>query len=374
MTDTTFASPRLERPRDSAFKGVCAALARTTGTDVVLWRVLVVVLCFFAGLGLFLYLAGIAVIPAEGEPRSLADRVVHGPDRRLTGWQVLLLALVLLTFGGLVSDSNGVLIVIVLATLGLIWWRGRTDRIPAATPDLSGVAVPVVGAVGGAVPVAGAVGGAVPMAGDPDASAPAWNPSPPRPRSPLGGVTVGAAVLVAGILLLVGATGAATVSAEAVLAAALGVVGLGLIVGSWWGRSGGLVLLALLLAAALGGTVAVRPALEAGVGERTWVPVGSASYRLGVGDATLDLRSVTVREEATVGIDARVEVGHLLVLLPEGVRIALDARADLGDVNLLGQETNGRQVSEHLELGPAGRPQLRLDLRVRTGQVEVRRG
>lgn len=181
-------------------------------------------------------------------------------------------------------------------------------------------------------------------------------------------------MLVAGILLLVGATGAATVSAEAVLAAALGVVGLGLIVGSWWGRSGGLVLLALLLGAALGGTVAVRPALEAGVGERTWVPVGSASYRLGVGDATLDLRNVAVREAATVGIDARVEVGHLLVLLPEGVRIALDARADLGDVDLFGQETNGRKVSEHLELGPAGRPQLRLDLSVRTGQVEVRRG
>ena len=151
-------------------------------------------------------------------------------------------------------------------------------------------------------------------------------------------------------------------------------IGLGLVLGSWWGRSGVLIALAVVLGLALAVTAAVRPAVEAGLGDRTWVPGGSGSYRLGVGAATLDLRALPVREAQTTSVAARVDVGHLLVLVPEGVRVSLDARAQLGDLLLLGADTNGREVSRHLDLGPSGQPQLRLDLSVRTGQVEVRRG
>ena len=79
------ATPRLERPRESAFRGVCSALARATGTDPVLWRVLFAVLVVFDGLGLLLYLVGMLLIPYEGEPQSLYQRLVHGPDRHLRG-------------------------------------------------------------------------------------------------------------------------------------------------------------------------------------------------------------------------------------------------------------------------------------------------
>src|SRR5690349_15102441 len=74
---------RLERPRDSAFQGVCSAVARTTGTDPLLWRVLVVVLTLFNGLGVLLYLVGIVAIPREDEEHSLAERLLRGPDRHL---------------------------------------------------------------------------------------------------------------------------------------------------------------------------------------------------------------------------------------------------------------------------------------------------
>src|SRR5438445_2573751 len=88
MTETDFAtpftSPRLERPADTPFLGVATALANTTGTDVVLWRVLFVVLSFFGGLGAALYLACYVSIPAEGAEHSLVSRVLHGPDRRVT--------------------------------------------------------------------------------------------------------------------------------------------------------------------------------------------------------------------------------------------------------------------------------------------------
>ena len=54
LIDTSFATRRFERPADAPFKGVCTALANSTGSDPVLWRVLMVVLTFFGGLGLAL--------------------------------------------------------------------------------------------------------------------------------------------------------------------------------------------------------------------------------------------------------------------------------------------------------------------------------
>jgi hypothetical protein len=43
-------------------------------------------------------------------------------------------------------------------------------------------------------------------------------------------------------------------------------------------------------------------------------------------------------------------------------------------VNVFGAEEGGRNVTRSLDLGPAGSPQLRLDLHVRTGDLEVRHG
>lgn len=356
-----YASPRLERPRDSAVKGVCTAMARTTGTDVVLWRVLVVVLVFFGFLGVFLYLAGIALIPVEGEQYSLAERLVRGPDRQVTGWQVVLLVVLLLALGGMLADSDGFIVALVLGGLGVLWWRSsvadRRTPGPPAHVSLSKEPTPA--------PVTRLQAQPAPYV---------QAPQRPRPkRSPLAGVTLSLATLVAGVLLLLGASGGASVPVEVVLAGALATVGLGLVVGSFLGRAPGLVFVAFLLSLALGATVGVRPAIDAGIGDRTWVPVASQSFRLGIGDATLDLRSLPSSGDPTT-ITARVDVGHLLVLVPEGRRVSLHARAGIGNVQLLGVDHDGRRVDERLDVGPPGGSLLDLDLSVRTGMVEVRRG
>jgi phage shock protein PspC (stress-responsive transcriptional regulator) len=354
MTDTTFATPRLERPRDAAFKGVATALARATNTDVVLWRVLFVVLSFFGGLGIVLYLLGIVAIPEEGEERAIADRLLHGPDRHLrTGSLILVILLVAFTFG-LLSDTDGALAAIVLGGLAFLWWRSRTERAAVAPPA-----------------PAAAAGDGTTAVGPPVRTPPA--PAPRRPRSPLGGLTVSLAGLAAGVLVLLGATGAASVPVEVVLAAALATVGAGLVVGAFFGRAPGLTALAVLLSLALGATAAVRPAIDAGVGDRTWTPTASASYRLGVGEGTLDLRSLPATGDP-VALKARVDVGHLLVLLPDRLRVTVDARAGIGDVQVFGTETSGRRAVQHVDLGPPGGRRVTLDLSVRTGVVEVRRG
>lgn len=354
-----YASPRLERPRDSAILGVCTAMARTTGTDVVLWRVLVVVLVFFGGLGFLLYLAGIALIPVEGEQYSLGERLVRGPDRSLSGWQVVLVVLLMLALFGLLADNDGLIAAVVIGGLGVLWWRTSVAGTRSSPPPahVSLLKEPT------REPGTRLQGQSLPYA-------------PPKPRakkSPLGGVTLSLATLVAGVLLLIGASGEASVPAEVVLAGALATVGLGLVVGSFLGRAPGLVLVALLLSLALGATVGVRPAIDAGIGDRTWTPVASEAFRLGIGDATLDLRSLPSSGDLTT-ITARVDVGHLLVLLPEGRRVSLHATAGIGNVQLLGVDYDGRRIDERLDVGPPGGAVLDLDLSVRTGMVEVRRG
>jgi phage shock protein C len=57
--------------------GVCAGVADYFGLDVTLVRVLVAVLSVFSGgAGVLAYLAAWAIIPSEGEDRSIAEDMV----------------------------------------------------------------------------------------------------------------------------------------------------------------------------------------------------------------------------------------------------------------------------------------------------------
>lgn len=352
MTESVTTSPRLERPLEAPFRGVCSAVARTTGTDPVLWRVLVVVLTLFNGLGIALYVAGVIGIRREGEPQSLAEKLLNGPDRRLNAEQVVLLLIGIVVVGGFLGDPSAPVVLGVAALVGLVLWRQRHEGLaPLPTAPR-------------------------PATVDLEKPEPAWTPLPPlpplprKPRSPLGGITASVAAVVAGVLVLLGVSGT-SVPTEVVLASALGVVGLGLVAGSFFGRSWGLVLLATALGLALAATLAVRPIVDDGVGDRTWSPTGSSSYRLGVGEATLDLSGVT--ESSTVS--GRLEIGHLLVLVPEGYGVDLSARAKVGDVKVFGTERDGRKPAQDVVVAAAtGKPTITLDLFVRTGYLEVRRG
>jgi len=383
MTETTFASPRLERPHEAPLGGVCLALARTTGTDVVLWRVLFVVLCFFDFLGAALYLMAYCAIPREGEQHSLAERVLRGPDRRVTTKQLLLLALVVVVAAGALHANGGVVIVAGAAALGYVWWRRRHQMSspPSAPAPTSMAASP---APATSLPEAGRTSASdvsetvapaeAPTAVLPPAPpwAPPWPPAAaPRRRSVLTRLTLSVAALVVGVLLLVAAADGASIPAEVVLASALGVVGLGLVASAVWGRARGLVPVALLLALALGGTVAARPAIDFGVGERHWVASSAtSSFRLGIGEATLTLPASAADG---AGVAAHVSLGHLVVVVPAGVHAVIDAHVQNGDIQGPGDiDENGRGADHRFELGPRTAPVVHVDARVGAGMVEVR--
>jgi phage shock protein PspC (stress-responsive transcriptional regulator) len=363
MTETTFTSPRLERPRDTPLAGVATALARTTGTEPVLWRVLFVVLTVFGGLGVALYLACYVTIPAEGEQHSLVSRLMHG-DRRMTTRQVLLLAVVLVVSALALHDNGGAVVVLGLAALGYVWWHRRhPSPAPAPPPSATGVGLPPAESSADGWKPDSRPGETV------EAVAPAWVPPAPRARSLITRLTLSAAALVVGVLLLVAASGAASVPTEVVLAVALAVVGVGLVASALLGRARGLVPVAFLLALALGGTFAARPAIDHGIGERSWSATTTGSYRLGIGHGTL-----TLPAQASDGghITARLSVGQLTVLVPEGVHVIVRAEVRNGDIQGFDVDEDGHRVSHTFERGPLTSPALVVDAHVGIGMVEVR--
>jgi phage shock protein C len=72
------AGKRLERKvQGRMLAGVCAGLADYLGLDPTLVRVVVAVLALFGGAGLVVYVVGWALIPEEGEPTSIAEKLIN---------------------------------------------------------------------------------------------------------------------------------------------------------------------------------------------------------------------------------------------------------------------------------------------------------
>jgi len=94
---------RLERSRDDRWlAGVCGGLARYFGIHPAFYRVGFVVLTLLGGSGILVYLAAYLVIPAEGEPDSIAAEALRNRGQR--PWP--LVALSLLGVAGIVLLSR----------------------------------------------------------------------------------------------------------------------------------------------------------------------------------------------------------------------------------------------------------------------------
>jgi phage shock protein PspC (stress-responsive transcriptional regulator) len=57
--------------------GVCAGLADYLGVDVTVIRVIFAVLTLFGGLGPIAYVLAWALVPEEGEPVSIAEKLIN---------------------------------------------------------------------------------------------------------------------------------------------------------------------------------------------------------------------------------------------------------------------------------------------------------
>lgn len=197
-----------------------------------------------------------------------------------------------------------------------------------------------------------------------------------RPAPGLGQIVAGAILVMIGIAWLIEAADWADIPWRGLLAGALVLVGVALMVGARRGSYGGLIVFGIFLAVALALSSAIAVLadipLSGGIGEERHHPVAviEDEYRWGIGSMTIDLRGAEPPLEGRE-ITASVAIGELVVYVPEGTEVSVEARAGIGEARVFGQASNGFDAQMDVP-SPEGEA-LFLDLDVAIGKVEVRR-
>jgi hypothetical protein len=195
-------------------------------------------------------------------------------------------------------------------------------------------------------------------------------PSAPRRRTPgaLGTLlAVGLALVAAGAVVLADTLSPLSVDVPVVAwASALAVLAVCLLaVGLAGRRAGGIAFFAIV---ALVGTTAssINAAgfEDRDSGQRRWAPTGDAqsyTYRLGAGDAELDLGAIRPGRPVPVEVEVDVSVGQLRVLVPDDLTVDLQLTHGVGDLRGAPEGSS--------TLGPAGTPDVVLDADLSVGDL-----
>ena len=116
-------------------------------------------------------------------------------------------------------------------------------------------------------------------------------------------------------------------------------------------------IVALLLVTAAVFAAVFHVHVGSGVGDRNYVVAGvqdlQKTYKLGIGDMTVDLSNVRFHAGKT-RVSARVDAGNLRVIVPDDVALRVSGDAQLGQVDLLGQADDGRNVDKSVDQAGAG--------------------
>lgn len=361
---------RLRRSRDDRkVAGVAAGVARHLDIDPLLVRIAFVVLTFFGGGGLILYGVCWLLVPEEGTE----DAVIRVDEGVRTA---ALIVAGIITVASVVGDTvggpdfpwpllvAGLVLIVVLGGKQAIkpggpphpWLRGTPPTAPGAEP------------------------------GEPGAAYPGYRPGPPpppgRPRDParrgplLFPFTFALVLLGLGTLATFDLAGADVV-ASAYPATVLGITGLMLLVGAFYGRAGGLILVGLLAAAGTALTSVVDEVDTKGGFGQIAPQIDSASelkerYELAAGEIVIDLTDLDATELQELSgqvLELDLNVGEIRVIVPDdGLRVEADAQIELGEVLLFGDNSGNSGKAIH---GEDDEPLLRIDADAVIGEIEV---
>lgn len=185
-------------------------------------------------------------------------------------------------------------------------------------------------------------------------------------------VAVGAILLATGVVWLLATLGVIDLAYGAWIGIVLIAIGLTIVLLP--GRQGTLVLLGVVVSVAGAPALVVdEDVIAGGIGERTEAPASAAELeplRHGVGKLTVDLSGLAVDVEQPL-VRATVAIGELLVLVPEGSDVIVDAHAGIGRVQTPESTRDGFDVEvEGWVEGEIG-GEIRLELEVGIGSIRV---
>ncbi len=387
------------RASDRKLAGVAAAIGRRYAVDPVLVRVAFVVATLFSGVGVLLYLLGWLLLPAETDQTSAAESLLGRGRSSMSAALTVVLSLLLIVgvtavFNG---GASGVLALVAAVGVLVLLHRSRASlgEIPGS-PSLPGTlsestpsprtpeavqtkADPATSDPNQPTPPAWDPLGAAPFAWDlpePSAPPPAQTPPPRGPGSKVTPITLGLALLAGG--LAVAFWPALTTGQIAALL--LGVIGLGLVVGSLLRGGRGLIPIAIPLAL-ITWLLQAAPVSDFRAGERRWIPATTAQvqprYELGMGEGRLDLTDLQLAPGETVKTSVAMGAGETRVILPRNVDAQVTCQTQFGDVSCLGRTDAGSSarvtVTDNGSDG-AGGGVIVLDVSSGFGHVKVVRG
>ncbi|MFF6949881.1 PspC domain-containing protein [Streptomyces iakyrus] len=411
--------------RHKTLAGVCAGLGRQCDMDPVIFRITLAVLSATGGIGLLFYGFAWLFVPYDDEEKNEVRKLLTG---RVDGQALAAVLFALVGCGVFLTmlNNGGVLtfaVVLSLLLAGAGYWsrhRGAPGPDPLAAQAVADAppepqAPPVflttpswwrdpivkdgthIGGTGYLwgprdphdLDVAAALNISLGTRPGVREDIPAPRPRPPRPRGPR---SIGGSVFL--LALLAGALGTSRTwgghplgtSLQTGLACALVVLGLGIAVSAFLGRTGaGSVFLAIITAGLLAGAAALPKDIGTHWARTTWQPAAVADvrprYDLGTGVGTLDLSKLDVSEKQTVTTRAEVGMGRIKVLVPEDVTVRLNVEVGIGDLQLPGDDPKDVDVQpdqhQEITLSPAEGVEksgtIDLDLQVGMGQAEVTR-
>jgi phage shock protein PspC (stress-responsive transcriptional regulator) len=360
---------RIRRSRsDRKIAGVAGGLGRHLDIDPVILRVAFVVLTFFGGVGLLLYIALWLLLPEDGQ--DWAKVKLDRRSRTVALVMVGVLALLLLVSNGWWGNGGFFFVCLVLVAIAAVVATQLPHR--GAPPDVQQAATQ-----------AAPYPGPAPYAG-PGYPPPSYAvPEQPRPVNPRkkGPILFWFALAVMAVAL--GALGiadlaGADVAPSAYPATVLGLSAAFLLVGSFFGRAGGLILVGLLAAAT---TVGMTIADKWDPHSETYRPATSAQvrsdYTMDVGELRLDLTDVRDLE----ALDGRTihltgNVGHLEVRVPAGITVIThNDVTGIGGINAFGHDGGGIDTTvEAVHDAGIGAPQLTIDTELHLGGIDVHVG
>lgn len=381
--DVDSPSPRpllRRRTDDSVIAGVASGLAAYLNVDPALVRIGFVVLLFAGGVGLPAYIAGWLLIPEADEHETAAQELVRskGPGFWIG---IGILVLIALAVTDSLSFGRGWWPVVLIGA-GIALWRAGQQADGARGPTPPTQYPPTTGVPTHQETTMATV--TTPATQEPSRDPVRFTPPPVPERrpNPLARATVAMALIAAGVTVLLDRAGTVEAHLGHVVAASLVVLGLGLVLGAWFGRARsligpGLVLVPVVIFAGLFQATVIP--WDAGFGEREVNAANAADldpeYRLAAGKMQLLLDRLP-QDAGQVEIRAEVGAGAIEVRVPSDAEVRVRGRANVGQLVLFDRVVKGVGELDETVVrgGEPGAPTIVLDLRVGVGEIVVRTG
>lgn len=364
---------------DRVLAGVAGGIAARLDIPAWVVRVAFVVLAFAGGLGVALYIAGWILIPEDGDSEPIAS----GLTRRIqdgSGW----MGIALIGIGVIIAASSidfirgDLAVAVFIGVVGVLLYRGElgggskstsTDDT-ASTPEPTGTSS---ASLANFDHQEGTVPPPPPSQVAPPQTEPPKPPEPTRPPSILGRLTIALALIASGVMAFLDyAVTSFDPTPRHYLGLVVGILGVGLVVGSVIGRARGLIFVGILLAPLLIFSPLAEFELNSGIGQRRVAPTSvseiAPSYELAIGELVVDLRDVDFSGE-TVNLETSVGIGSLRVLVPSNVAVEVDAEVGIGEAQAFGVVRSG--LARSLEVSQEGAGTLVLDAQTLIGEVRI---